>query len=365
MGANTYFLTRSGRTNLLKAVDKGIEPSDFFYGFYDLCKKSDRFEIVEVHQSNEWFSNKLNGFSQNVIGHNFHLLSTLRVLVRLPQNSILYTNIDSIALPIAFFRMLGFIQFDHIHLSQGLTNFLEKTNKQSFRFRLGCSILSLLLKHVSDLLVLGEGARSALTEYLKTKSNCLQFGVDHSFWQASESDPGHGTYLLTVGSDSNRDFDTLKRLDPRYEIRVVTRLHLGELPPHMKLVDCEDSLELRNLIHNAKLVIVSLNDISQPSGQSTALQAMAMGKPVILTDNRGLWDRQNLIDHKNLRLVPLFDEQAIELAIDQLVGDFAFSSSIGKCAKKTVEKHYTIQMMSDRLMERFDLLHFSLRKRFV
>ena len=57
-------------------------------------------------------------------------------------------------------------------------------------------------------------------------------------------------------------------------------------------------LEIRDLYNNSEFVIITLKDTFQPSGQSTALQAMSCAKAVMITDIKGIWDRK-LLKHKD------------------------------------------------------------------
>ena len=50
-------------------------------------------------------------------------------------------------------------------------------------------------------------------------------------------------------------------------------------------------------------MFIPLVESLQPSGQSVALQAMAMGVPAMISDTPGFWDRENLINNKNIFLV--------------------------------------------------------------
>ena len=60
-----------------------------------------------------------------------------------------------------------------------------------------------------------------------------------------------------------------------------------------------DAGDLRRLYNSAAAVIAPLKDVHQPSGYSVTLQAMSCGKPVILSNIKGLWDRELLIDCEN------------------------------------------------------------------
>ena len=55
-----------------------------------------------------------------------------------------------------------------------------------------------------------------------------------------------------------------------------------------------DDIELRNIYQSAKLTIIPLKESLQPSGQSVALQSIACGTPVLITETKGFWDKKTL-----------------------------------------------------------------------
>ena len=61
--------------------------------------------------------------------------------------------------------------------------------------------------------------------------------------------------------------------------------------------------ELKALYKSSKLTIIPLINSTQPSGQSVALQSMAVGTPVMITKTDGFWDIDEFIDNKDLFFV--------------------------------------------------------------
>jgi glycosyltransferase involved in cell wall biosynthesis len=85
---------------------------------------------------------------------------------------------------------------------------------------------------------------------------------------------------------------------------------------------------------------VPLKDVYQPSGYSVTLQAMACGRPVVLTRNRGLWTPELLRDGDNCLLVPPGDANALGLAIARIRRDREFAVRLGQAARRTALAHY-------------------------
>lgn len=187
------------------------------------------------------------------------------------------------------------------------------------------------------------------------RTSVFPFGVDTRFWT-----PGDGRtkpFVLAVGSDPQRDYETLIAAPTDVHLKFVTRL---PVPPRAKGI-CEiirGSLHdaaitddaLRELYRQCDLVVVPLRDVWQPSGCSVTLQAMACGKPVILTATRGLWDPTLLRSGHNCVLVPPADKTALADAIDMLMADPKMRARIGAAARKTAVEEFDVERMDSTVI---------------
>jgi glycosyltransferase involved in cell wall biosynthesis len=102
-----------------------------------------------------------------------------------------------------------------------------------------------------------------------------------------------------------------------------------------------DSAGLRDLYRSAKLVVTPTKNQPRDSGHSATLQAMACGKAVILSDTKGLWDRQGLVHGKNIWLVPPEDSKALRGAIDYLLSHSDLCVQLGQEARRYVLSGHT------------------------
>ncbi|MBL4747424.1 MAG: glycosyltransferase family 4 protein [Magnetovibrio sp.] len=190
----------------------------------------------------------------------------------------------------------------------------------------------------------------------REKTSYYPFGVDADFWRPSQiKTPQHG--ILSIGSDPSRDFDTLLKVDVKDDIRIITRLNIKPNihKPNIEIVRGSlnnspiTDVSLRELYQNAEIVVVPLKDVWQPTGCSVTLQAMACGKPVIISQIKGLWDTDVLKSGENCILVPPGDSHALSEAIRQLKNNPEIRQRLGKEARKTVEQHFTISRMENAL----------------
>ncbi|MBE0533496.1 MAG: glycosyltransferase family 4 protein [Rhodospirillales bacterium] len=191
----------------------------------------------------------------------------------------------------------------------------------------------------------------------EAKTALVRFGVDESFWTpATEKGGGDDRdfKVLSIGSDPNRDYDTLVSARLPYPVTIITRLPVKRTSDAANVEVTEGSFwksqltdaVLRDLYRNAGAVVVPLHDVFQPSGYSVTLQAMACGRPVVLSRNKGLWTPEYLKDGENCLLIPPGDPAALRAAVESLRDDGALAARIGMAGRKTVEDHFTIEDMN-------------------
>ena len=186
-----------------------------------------------------------------------------------------------------------------------------------------------------------------------------QYGIDADFWTpANGQSAGTGDYVLAVGNDGRRDYDLLMKVAARcrQDFIIVTRATIaGAVPPNVKIMagDFRDEilsdLELRDLYRSARCVVTPLIETTQPSGQSVCLQAMACGRPVILTRTEGLWSEARMRDGENVVLVPPHDIEAMAAAIERVCSDPQLGDRLGRAGRETVCRDWTARDYARRL----------------
>ena len=113
-------------------------------------------------------------------------------------------------------------------------------------------------------------------------------------------------------------------------------------------------LKIRELYQNSFAVVVPLKDVHQPSGYSVTLQAMACGKPVILTKTKGLWAPKIFKSLKNCILVNPENPKEIENEIKFLQNDKKTYQTISNESRRTVEKHFSLLEANKSTLEIFN-----------
>jgi glycosyltransferase involved in cell wall biosynthesis len=106
-------------------------------------------------------------------------------------------------------------------------------------------------------------------------------------------------------------------------------------------------LELRELYATSQFVVVPLYENDFQAGVTTILEAMAMGKAVIVTQTRG---QRDVIQHGiNGIYVPPGDPQALRDAIGDLLASPEQAAHLGANARRTVELEMSLDLWAERI----------------
>ena len=108
--------------------------------------------------------------------------------------------------------------------------------------------------------------------------------------------------------------------------------------------------DVREAFRSAAAVVVPVEDVPQPSGQSVTLQASACARPVVLTRTRGLWDPDGLRDGENVLLVPPADPVALAAAVGRVLSDRDLGEALGAAARQSVTAAASVERYAERLL---------------
>ena len=206
--------------------------------------------------------------------------------------------------------------------------------------------------------------------------------VDHRFWRPAP--PPGSRRVISVGWE-NRDYATLARaadgLDAQVDVAVGSvvlgpttstaaagrgaldalrqtsgyrRLNeweaaFADQPSNMKIHHQLGYLELRQLYEGADVCVLPLHEIDTDNGATALAEAMAMGKPVVVTRTTGQVDI--LRDGEHGLTVPPGDPRAMRQAIEFLLDDPERAAAMGRAGREEVERRHTLDGYVARLAE--------------
>lgn len=183
----------------------------------------------------------------------------------------------------------------------------------------------------------------------------VRFGVDRDFWVPGP-DPGRSGRVLVVGNDRHRDFATAVRAveiaqvsRPDLRVHVVTEQPV-DVPPEVGVRTAGMShVALRQEYQRAEMCVVALQLNAHCSGVTAALEAMACGRPVIVTETPGMGDYVR--DGHDGLLVPPGDAQALAAAILRVAANPSLGADLGAAGRRTVEESLNTAKLADQLAD--------------
>jgi len=285
------------------------------------------------------------------------LAQTRLLLPALRRADVVVATTTGTAVALAVWRKLGRLRRPLVGIVAGLVNRPWSRARRT---------TTLPLLRAMDAVLYGDGelARTlALHPSLAGRVHVDRFGVDTGWW-TPETSSVTGEGVLAIGNDGNRDWSTMLAAAPSIAapLRIFTKHDPPERLPdnvtwhaadwHRALLSDSD---VRRLYRDAAVVVVPVRDVPQPSGQSVTLQAMACGRPVVLTETRGLWAPASLRDGENVAFVPPADPAALASAVSRLLADPELARSLGGAARAHVVADGGIEGYANRLLAICDL----------
>ncbi len=181
----------------------------------------------------------------------------------------------------------------------------------------------------------------------------IPLGIDTDFY-AEQPLPERPGLVVSAGEDRFRDHATL--------VAAVARVRARRPDAHLELAsglpfDAPEGLvtvhterldgRIRELYARASVVAVALHPTVTGSGLTVVLEAMASGRPIVVTDNPGVSD---YVEHGVTGLlVPPEDPDALAGAIAGLLADDDARIAMGRAAAARVRERFTTQVMAGHL----------------
>jgi glycosyltransferase involved in cell wall biosynthesis len=344
---------RSGRRERLEAP--GHSPTEFFYGLPELRERGWKTGLLEdadleMAPPLKPLPSLVNKFAR-FCGH-LPLgmamgLAKKRVQKRLPTQGSLIATTNNLGLALGLGRVRGWVRCPVVLLAMGLLP-LSPSRWQLRR-------IGQVLEHI-HVVTISKSEQAHLAKFFPERAiDYIPFGVDTRFWQSTEGSNICGDYVLAIGNDANRDWETLVAAwdGTMPPLKIVTNLPAPPAPPNVEVIRGDwrkqilSDQEILKLYQQALCVVIPLRNTIQPAGQSVCLQAMACGRPVVMSDIAGLWDRDLLRDNRHWKLVPPGEPKTLKRTVKELVANPDDATQLGASARQQVRSHLNTQSMAD------------------
>lgn len=183
----------------------------------------------------------------------------------------------------------------------------------------------------------------------------VPLGIDTEFYAEQPWDEA-GPTVVSAGEDRFRDHDLLVEavrsvhVDlPDVRLELATALPVTLEPELGTLYTERMDGRMRDLYRRSSVVAVALKPTSTGSGLTVVLEAMASGRPIVVTDNPGVPD---YVEHGVTGLlVPPGDPLAFADALASLLTDPARCRRMGEAAGLRAREQFTSAAMSAHLAE--------------
>ena len=192
----------------------------------------------------------------------------------------------------------------------------------------------------------------------------VPFGYDADFFYPLENAVSKN-YIAAIGYQK-RDYQTLikawKSIKSETRLKIIgikSLRHAGiddKLPQNVDLLPYVPISELKKLIGGAKFVVLPLPYFKYAYGQKTLLEAMAMGKAVIVTKTPSTEDY--VIDQKTGMFVKHNDVNDMQSKLRALLNNQILADRMGKEAFDIASTQLTAEIMSKRIFEIVKILTY-------
>jgi len=283
----------------------------------------------------------------------------LAALGRAPRCDVIFSDGEHVGIPLALGLRSAHLKTTHVVLGHRLT----APSKRSFFTRLhadrGMTRILLHSRRQMELatLELGiDGSKLALVPYY----------ADTAFWRPLNVPEER---LIVAAGREHRDYSTLARACDIPEVNTFVAAGSLHSPgshstgPVEWPSGCEVRFagytELRDLYARAAVVVVPLLETDFQAGVTSLLEAMAMGKAVIVSAANG--HAEIVQDGETGVLVPPGDAPRLRAEIERLLADGPERVRLGRAARELVERSYSLEGYVERLHQELVLAASSRR----
>jgi glycosyltransferase involved in cell wall biosynthesis len=257
------------------------------------------------------------------------------------QADVVFSTVDTVGIPAMLLAQGRVLRPPLVYASIGLLERISRIRNAPVR-----RLYRRALAASAAVVAYGHAEAEELRRWLGPSSppvSFVPFGVDLAYFRPQQVEPD--VDVLSVGADPRRDYALLARAAARLSersFRIVASAEqereLGGVPVNVAVEADVPFAGIRERLARARVVALPVRENLYSGATTTLLQAMAMGRPVVVSRTAAIADGYGLVDGENCRLVPPGDEAALETALSELLADEAAAASLGAGARETAER---------------------------
>lgn len=215
-----------------------------------------------------------------------------------------------------------------------------------------------VLPRYDGLMMLTQAQKDALESQYRLRGpvKVIGYNVDEMLFKPGRAvDPfvqSQGC-VLAVGDDLSRDYDTLIEAARLSKEKFVLKTRWRPKNPSPEnvtfLSERLDDDQFVKLYAKAKMVVLPLKRVQSAGGITSLFEAMAMGKPVIVSQSS---ISQDFVAHCHDGLiVPPDDPAALHEAVARLASDEALQRTLGSNARATIEDRFSTKQLAEKIQQ--------------
>ncbi len=282
-----------------------------------------------------------NGLISLAGGYGGHFAGVLPWRRELAAADVVFATVDTVGLPFAILNGAGLARRPALYAAIGLPERLERVRRgrvsRFYRDALrGMETIVAYSSYEIDVLRSMVGGD-------RTRYEFVPFGVDTGYFSPRAMDPE--VDVVSVGADPHRDYRMLFEIAarrPELRVRVVTTAgvyeSLGPAPPNVEIEVDIPFEAIRDRLAAARVVALPVRQNTYSGATTVLLQALALGKPVVVSRIAAIAKGYGLEDGVTCRLVQPGDLAAFEAAVVELISDDAAAADLGRGGRAAAER---------------------------
>ncbi len=267
---------------------------------------------------------------------------------------VVFSTVDTVGIPLVLARRAGGLRRPLVYAAIGLPERLAQLRSERMR-----DLYASSLARSASILAYSEREAGDLEAWLAERGrrvpvSFVPFGVDTDAFRPTAEPPTRD--VVSVGADPHRDLPLLldvARSLPETSFSVVAGRDNAPAPRDVPAnVSVEVDLpfdEMKRRLEEAGVVALPVRENTYSGATTVLLQAMALGKPVVVSRTSAIASGYELVDGENCRLVPPADAAAFARSLRDVLGDDVHARALGASACATVERSLTWGRYVDRI----------------
>ena len=340
-----FFFIGADRSGMMEAVKRGELPDSGLRGANFFARRDD-WEVDTI--STEHFEKSLPRFVRRALP-----MSLLQLLMvpRLLRYDVVIAS-DAFLLG-ALVPTLGRTKWIYVVINSGVLI------RRHVCHPLRSVLLRFCWSRFAAIVCLAEMQQKELIQFGITpeKTSLIRFGIDTRYFSGAEG-AVEGATIIGVGKDISRDYVTLLAAAALCSFPIEIFASRKNIPPDTAIpanvtvgYDALPLAGLRATYARARFMVVSLFSErafgGDPSGQTVVLEALAMGRAVLVTERP--WLKEYLCDSDYLG-VRAGDPVALAQAMEELWRNAPLRDGLGKAGQETVRRLYSSERFASDLM---------------